>query len=460
MRSTKKSLRRHRPGAVLIISMIFVVVFSVLGMAMVTVADSNAQIASNQHQLARALASAESGLEILRYWLTRVRMPNATDQSDYFTTIINSVHDDLAANSIANITVGADGSIPVVILDATEGQSFTGHIAIRDGQPDVLEVYSTGGNGRVRRTLKVCYDIAPDRHQIFDYGIATKGPLYLQGRTGVEGVNKNSEADVYIESESSLEALLMKGASAIAGDVQIGNPMAHASVSGSSSIGGQNGQDAVDNHVQIGAPPFDFPTLDIARFEGYVENDFDPSTDTSQNITLDNIRIPANTNPHFSGNVNIRGVMLIESPNIVEFTGNTDVTGIIIGEGDLAFPANENQLVFRGNVSSQSVSELGAAFGDLNLETGTFLLAPGFKVSFGGGFSTLNGAIAASAVEFFGNAGGVVNGSILNYGQDPMTLDGSVGLHMDRSSSQKIPAGFETEIVLQYNADSYSMLRS
>jgi hypothetical protein len=438
--------------------MMFVLIFSVLGMAMATVANSNAQIASNQHQLGRALASAESGLEVLRYWLTQVRMPNSTAQGDYFATIINSVRNDLAANSISNITVGADGSIPTVIVDATEGQSFGGQILIRAGQPDVLEVYATGGNGRIMRTLKVCYDIAPERHQIFDYGIATKGPLYVQGKTGVDGLNQKSEADIYIESENTIDALSMKGASAIAGDVQIGNPNAQASVGNSSSVGGESGQDAIDNHVTIGAPPFDFPGVDIVGFEDYVENDFDPSTDTSQDMTLENIRIPANTNPHFSGNVVVRGIVFIESPNVVQFTGNADITGIIIGEGNLAFPSDENQLIFRGNVSSQSVSGLDAAFGDLRLETATFLLAPGFRVSFGGSFGTLNGAIAASAVEFFGNAGGTVDGSILNYGDDPMTLDGSVGLVFDHSNYQ-IPAGFETEIILQYNPDSYSMVK-
>jgi hypothetical protein len=438
--------------------MMFVLIFSVLGMAMATVASSNAQIASNQHQLARALASAESGLEVMRYWLTRVRMPNSTAQGDYFATIVNSVRNDLAANNISNITLGTDGLIPSVTLETAEGQSFSGHIVIRAGQPDVLEVYATGGNGRTMRTLKVCYDIGPERHQIFNYGIATKGPLHVQGRTGVNGLNQKSEADVYIESENALDALSMKGVAAIAGDVQIGNPNARAIVGDSSSIGGESGQDAIDNHVVIGAPPFDFPSLDIVGFEDYVENDFDPAADTSTDMTLENIRISANTNPHFSGNVILRGLVFVESPNIVQFTGNADITGIIIGEGNLAFPSDDNQFIFRGNVSSQSVSGLGAAFGDLRLETGTFLLAPGFKVSFGGSFATLNGAIAASAVEFFGNASGTVDGSILNYGDDPMALDGSVGLVFDHSN-YPIPAGFETEIVLRYNPNSYSMVK-
>jgi len=456
MRSKRKSSRRKRSGAILIIAMIFVVVFSALAVCMATLSGNNVQLASNHHQLGCALASAESGLQVMRYWLTRVTIPNSTAQEDYFATIVNSFANDLAENGISNITVDANGFIPAVTLQTAGGQNFAAQIAIQAGQPNILEVYATGGNGRITHTIKVCYEIGPYRHPVFDYGIATKGPLHLKGNTDVSGLNQDSEADVYIESENDIEALSMTGSAAIAGDVRIGNPDAEASVGNSSSIGGETGQDAIDNHVTIGAPPFDFPEFDTVRFEDYVENDLGPETDTSNDMTLENIRIIANTNPHFSGNVSLRGIVFVESPNIVEFTGNTDITGIIIGDGDLDFPDVDNQLIFRGNVSSQSVSELGAGFGDLREETGTFLLAPGFSVSFGGNFETLNGVIAASAVEFFGNAGGAVNGTVMNYGDDPMTLDGNVDLVFDHSSIQ-IPAGFESEIVLQYDPGSYSV---
>ncbi|KPK41883.1 MAG: hypothetical protein AMJ65_08600 [Phycisphaerae bacterium SG8_4] len=458
MRPKTESSPRERSGAVVIISMIFVVVFAALAVCLATMSGNNVQLASNHHQLGCAMASAESGLEVMRYWLTRVTIPNSTAQSDYFATIVNSVGNDLVANEISNMTLDANGLIPAVTLQTAEGQSFTGQIAIQAGQPNVLEVYATGGNGRIMRTIKVCYEIGPARHPVFDYGIATRGPLHMQGSPDVDGLNENSEADVYIESENVLDALSMAGSSAIAGNVRIGNPNAQASVGNSCSIGGESGQGAIDNHVAIGAPPFEFPGLDIVRFEDYVESDLDPGTDTSNDMTLDNIRILADTNPHFSGNVSLRGIVFVESPNIVRFTGNTDIIGIIIGDGDLDLPSEDNELIFLGNVGSQSVSELGAEFGDLRQETGTFLVAPGFSVSFNGSFETLNGVIAASAVDFSGNSGGIINGAVMNYGDDPMTLDSSVGLLFDRSEAQEIPAGFESEIVLHYNPDSYSVV--
>jgi hypothetical protein len=446
-----------RKGAVLILSMIFVVVFSTLAVSMASFSGTNVQVASNQHQLALAMASAESGLEVMRYWLTRVTIPNETEPSNYLSTIVSSIRNDLAANNISNITVDQNGSIAPVTLGTTTGQTFAGYMVVQPDQPNILEVYATGGNGRFMHTIKVCYEIGPDRNPLFEYGIVTKGPLHMRGSMEVGGLNHGNEADVYIVSANNNIALSMKGTSSVTGDVHIVNSSAKASLSSSVSVGGENGRDAINHRVTIGAPEIDFPVLDIGALESYAVNTFDPDTDTSNNMTLENIRIPANTNPNFSGNVIMEGIVFIESPNIVSFTGNADITGIIIGDGSLVdVPSDENQIIFRGNVASHSVSELDAGFGDVRHETGTFLLAPGFSTSFGGSFETLSGVIAANGVEFFGNAGGTINGSVINYGQPPMSLSASTALVIDRFGGQEIPAGFEYVIVLHYNPTSYT----
>jgi hypothetical protein len=82
-------------------------------------------------------------------------------------------------------------------------------------------------------------------------------------------------------------------------------------------------------------------------------------------------------------------------------------------------------------------------------------LAPGFSVCFGGNFQAINGVIAASGVQFFGNAGGTINGSVVNYGQTAMNLDGNTDLVFNRSGIAKNPAGFEPSKVLQFLPASY-----
>jgi hypothetical protein len=459
MAPAKNSAHLNCRGVVLIISMIFVIIFTTLVVSMATLSGTNVQLANNQHKVNSALSAAQSGLQVMQYWLTRVKIPNSTQPSDYLSTIVSILQNDLAANSISNISISYDGStitVPSVLLASVRDMRF--EAAIRQLNDDTLQMDVTGTIGQITRTIRVNYNIKPYKNPIFDYGIATKGPLNTQGNPNVDGLNQSIEADVYIESENNNDALLMKGNSAIAGDVSIANPDANPSVSNSSSIGGETGQDAIDNHIIIPASYTDFPIPNPGAFENYVKNTFEPSTDTTTNLTLENIIIPADTNPHFSGHVILKGIVFVESPNIVEFTGNTDITGIIIGDGDLDFPDDENQFIFRGNVDSRSVSELDATFGDIRDETGTFLLAPGFSASFGGSFETLNGVIAACGIEFFGNAGGTVNGSVINYSETPMTLDGSIDLIFDRLGLIEIPAGFDTDKVLEFQPGTYTEL--
>jgi hypothetical protein len=103
------------------------------------------------------------------------------------------------------------------------------------------------------------------------------------------------------------------------------------------------------------------------------------------------------------------------------------------------------------------VTELPESFGDLRNDTGTFIMAPGFHVSMGGNFGTLNGCIAANGVEFFGNAGGIIGGSVLNYSDQPMELSGNSDLYFNRTGETEIPSGFEPvlNIVIKYDPSAY-----
>ena len=61
-----------------------------------------------------------------------------------------------------------------------------------------------------------------------------------------------------------------------------------------------------------------------------------------------------------------------------------------------------------------------------------------------------------AGINFFGNAGGTINGSVVNYSDTPMTLGGSGSLLFNRPDAGSVPAGFEPEIVLHYVASSYT----
>ena len=169
----KKSDKLNHRGAVLIISMIFVLIFSALAVSMATMSSTNVQLASNQHKVGSALASTESGLETMRFWLNNVQFPSSTPTSNYFGTIVSNLQTDLSANSITNVTVYNNGTIPPVPLDSATGQAFEGEILIDPNNPDILQLSSIGG-ADITRTIRVQYDIQPYEYPIFDFGMATK----------------------------------------------------------------------------------------------------------------------------------------------------------------------------------------------------------------------------------------------------------------------------------------------
>lgn len=454
--------RKGRKGVALIISVIFVLVFSALAVSMAAISGTNMQIAENQRKAGCARACAESGLEIIRFWLSRVSVDGTTVPSLVFEEINASLQTDLTANGISNITPNYEDSvmtIPSVTLNSAEERSFSAVIRPHPLDPEAVQVDITGMYGSVAKTIRVNYLFGTRAQTVFDFGVASKGPLSLAGNIELEGVNISVESSVYIESENSNLALSIIGNSQIAGDVSIVNSTANVDLQGGQAgIGGETGQDAIDNHVSFGVPPTEFPAPNPGYFEPYATNIVDSSTDTSVEGTLENIRILAGTNPTFSGNLTLNGIVFIEAPNVVTFTGNTIITGIIVGNGDLEDDSATNQVNFLGTVDSCPVSELPdeAQFAGLQDETGTFILAPGFHLAFGGNFNTLSGAIAGNGIEFYGNAGGTVNGSIINYSDEEMALTGNSDLYFNRSGTSQVPAGFVPEIVLQYDPLSYS----
>ena len=296
--------------------------------------------------------------------------------------------------------------------------------------------------------LVLSLSVAPCSASVFEHCIATKGPLNLSGNIEPSGANIEVDGSVYIESENDANALSIIGSSAIAGDVFIANPNAVVILQGGqASIGGETGQAAIDNHVNFGVQPTEFPVPNPAYFLPYVQNTYDPNNVLTE---YENVLIPAGANPVFDA-VTLRGVVFIEVPNVVTFTGDTDITGIIVGNGDLNDNSGTNQIVFLGTVTSYPVTNLPYepqfehpdADRSLHDETGTFLMAPGFAASFACSFNTLNGAIGANGIEFFGDAGGIIDGSVIDYSPNAMVLTGNTDLYFNSSGTSEVPAGFE-----------------
>lgn len=442
----------------MILSLIFVVIFSGLAISMASVSGTHAQVADNLRKANRARAAAESGLEICRLWLGNISISGDTPENLRFYEVVASLRGHVSANSSVEMEyAGGQAVIPSITLDTGKNCSFSATIHPIDS--DILQLNVTGRCCSFTRTISVNYAFGRTANSLFDFGVATKGPLSLSGNIDLEGAETPLDASIYIESENSNLALSITGNSQIAGDVQIANSMASVDIQGGKAgIGGETGDEAIENHVEFGVPPTDFPEPSIGQFESFIVNTIDAGTNTSADAVFENARVLANVNPNFSGQVTLRGVILIETPNVVTFNGTTDVIGVIVGNGEEADDSGTNRLVFAGNVTSQPLSALPdeAQFAGLRDLTGTFLIAPGFHVTFTGNFTTLNGVIAASGVEFGGNAGGTINGSIINYSPEEMVLGGNNNLTFNPLDTGDPPSGFVPDFTLSYVPDSYS----
>ena len=98
-------------------------------------------------------------------------------------------------------------------------------------------------------------------------------------------------------------------------------------------------------------------------------------------------------------------------------------------------------------------------FAAVKQQTGTFVLAPGFGVTFSGNFGAVNGSIAADQLTFTGTAEGVVRGAVLGLADLPATLSGHVEIRVDRAHAAPHPAGFVQSFALVPVASTYLELK-
>ena len=446
--------RRHR-GSALVIVMIFVAVFGALALGFLQASDSSLKSAALQAEARRARAAAESGMAFARGALPCLQLPSAgTTTGETLEAIADALNANLAGTvfSGASATVSGDTvQLPAVILNFAEGPARF-DLEVVAGLGDTFAVRSTGTVGDARQTIASAFRAEDDTRLLTSYGVASRSRIVMKGSARIDGANDPSEGSVLSTSQVFMDPIDIFGHVYVSGDVAITNPDGDVSLRGNANVGGD---------ILIGVPEPPFPEIDISVFEPYAVNVLDPEIHTySSDVYLENVRIPANTNPTFTANTLIRGVVYVESPNQVTFTGHVAVIGVIVaetpeGELDLA----DNQIRFTGNTATLgtgSLPEGAPQFSGLQDLDGSFILAPGYNVEFTGSFSTLNGSVAASKLTFGGDASGTVKGSILNYHDTQVEISGNSHLLIDHSDLDQSPAGMVFPRRLVYVAGTYS----
>ena len=98
-------------------------------------------------------------------------------------------------------------------------------------------------------------------------------------------------------------------------------------------------------------------------------------------------------------------------------------------------------------------------FAQIRQHPGTFIVAPGFDVSFEGTFGTINGSIAADKISFLGTSEGTIKGTIIGLADEPMILEGNVEVCVDKSGANTDPSAFLKPFGMGPLPDTYCELR-
>jgi len=191
MKPRKKAVHVSRSGAALILSMIFVLIFSALAVSMATISGTNAQLASNQHKIRSALSAAASGLECGKYIMTvaNTSLPN----TPYNTVTVEQ------ANQVWSILCAQVQAQPWVANQATQQANVITAPAQTFGAANcsfqvqfsrigthTIRLEGIGNNGYTTRRVSIEMVIQKDR-DILNYAVASRGRMWLTGESTIHG---------------------------------------------------------------------------------------------------------------------------------------------------------------------------------------------------------------------------------------------------------------------------------
>ena len=444
---------RARNGIAYVFALVMLSLLTSLAVAMMAGANLNLRRGENlQHSLSAQL-SAESGLQFLILCLEDVRMPADTDAETFMANLAGKLAGKLEGTAnLGSGTVYLSGAmiwIPAITVGVT---TFSCSVAAiepdGDGTPR-CRLSATGTSGLAPRTVCVDLRLTPKPANAFDYGIASRGSIYVSGNATISGMNSPDEANVLSASDEGI-AISVGGSATIEGDLFLtadGEDSIYLS-GGGLSVGGTSDIDEIlANHVHRPPDEPEFPEIDLTPFVSLATSVIDSDTDlTGPGLVFNNVRVAAGTNPEFMNDTVINGILYIEVPNKVTFKSKATINAIIVTEDASELEIADHQLDFKGQVTARGVGDhlVGEEFAAVKQHTGTIILAPGFGVTFRGGVNSINGTVAADQFAFRGNATieGEVSGTILGLSQSDLVMQGNATIRVNRAKADPTPAGF------------------
>jgi hypothetical protein len=219
--SLNRNTHHRHGGAVLVLAMIFIVMFSALAVALASFSGANVQVASGQHKINKALHAAQSGLECAKYLVKAVTSSSswpAPTEKNYVTEeqadiVWNVLCQYVQDTRLDGLTVGEPSAFAggeELVMPAmsfgTENGRFTLRFCRYEANPLTICIESTGTDGETTRRIAMEMDITKDR-KVLEYAIATQGRMWLTGDTTIHGSIYSSYGRKYNSSGTSYSLL-------------------------------------------------------------------------------------------------------------------------------------------------------------------------------------------------------------------------------------------------------------
>ncbi len=424
-------LRIHprRGGWVSLLALIMVIMLAGMCLALLNNVGQDTVMADNYRGMAETRMAMDSGMEFFTYELIHSGVNGSltgtallADLSTHLMTNLNG-----SAN-LAGQSVTYDGSTTITIpkISFAGGRSFSAQITMPTTATVRLTTtgYYTSGIGANQRVLtrQASVDFNPKSSGVFGYSFYSKGAITMGNNTTLSGGN------IYTDAAGTAVSI---GSGTVNGNICLSN--ASAAV----SLGGAKLNGTINKGVAIATPP----APDRVLYAALATNNITSGTNVSSG-TFKNIRIKANANPSF-GNVTIQGVMYVESPNNVRFTGNVSFTGIIVADDPAQGSTDaQNHFLFNSSTDLHGVEELPntSDFASLRTLPGTSIIAPGFGLEFVNNMGAAAGVIAVKSLTAWNNLTSTIQGQIMIYGSTGVSFKNNSNLTLHPTGL--IPPGF------------------
>src|SRR5437773_1983121 len=197
------STRGARRGVASVLAMLYLVIFSTLALGFFASTTLSTQIAGNDRRTMEAQVAAESGLQFMRYQLSRVKVDASVPPEKVFEEVYHQLATNLNGKpNLGGAEVAYDGTSIAIPGGGTyvnitpDGDAAFATSIVPDGDRLVTRLVGRSARGAFHRALQLDFVRVDQATNIFDYGIVTRGPIVMSGGGLIAGATNPADNNV------------------------------------------------------------------------------------------------------------------------------------------------------------------------------------------------------------------------------------------------------------------------